>query len=344
MKKYYLIGLAAITALLFNGCKAKVQTADTSGKLLVKTAPARSEKIGQIAEFTGNIEPYVENNICPSLAVRIDEILVDVGDKVKKGQLLVIMDKNQYNQAAVQLANLEADFARNFNVYEAGGISKQQIDQLQTQIDVMRENVDNLKKNIELRSPIDGIVTGRYNEAGDMFSMTPNASGSASILQVMQINPLKVLVDISEQYFPLVEQGMPARIDVDIFPDLKFTGNVSLIYPAINSTTRTFTVEVTIPNNYLTLRPGMYCRTIFNFGEKEGVTVNDLAVQKQVGSNEKYLYVIKDGIAERRTVTTGRQLGDRIQILSGVTPGEEVVIAGISRLKDGSEVEIQNKE
>ena len=193
--------------------------------------------------------------------------------------------------------------------------------------------VANLKKNIELRSPITGVVTARNNEAGDLFMNQP-------ILHVMQINPVKVIANIPEQFFPAVKVGMPVDLKLEVFPDRTLAGRVSLIQPALDAATRTFTVEVTVPNGGEVLHPGMFARTIFNMGEKEGVMGPDVAVQKQVGSSERYLYVIKDGKAERRRVTQGRQSGSRIDILSGVEEGEAVAVTAFSRLDDGVEVEI----
>ncbi len=336
-----LLSVLALMASCGNQTKTTSTQEDTP-KVLVRTVPTIEEEVEQIAEFTGSIEPYKQNNITPSLAVRIDQILVEVGDNVQKGQLLVRMDPTQYNQAAVQLANLETDYQRLKAVYDAGGISKQQLDQSETQLEVQRDNVKNLKDNIELRSPVTGVVTGRYYDPGDMFSMTPNESGAASILQVMQIDKLKVTMTISEQYFPQVKVGMPVDITLDLFPDRTFQGKVTLVYPSIDPQTRTFQVEVTIPNGDRTLRPGMYSRATLKFGSKPGVMVKDLAVQKQIGSNEKYVFVIKDGKAERRTITTGRQIGDEINVLTGLEAGEEVVVAGIAKLIDGTEVEVKN--
>ena len=262
---------------------------------------------------------------------------VKEGDKVKKGQILAEMDKTQYNTNALQLANAELDFARMKPVYETGGISKQEIDAAETNINVLKETVSNLEENVTLRSPFDGVVTARYNEEGDLFS---SMSGTG-IYQVMQMNPLKAYVFVSEQYFPQVYIGMPVEVKVDVYPDQVFSGKVSRIAPAIDPTSRTFEVEVTVGNSALTLRPGMYARTTFNMGEVDNVTVLDVAIQRQTGTNDKYVYVLKDdGTVESRFVTTGRQVGDRIEVLAGLAEGEKVVIAGSARLLDGMKVQV----
>lgn len=95
-----------------------------------------------------------------------------------------------------------------------------------------------------------------------------------------------------------------------------------------------------MPNAKRTLRPAV--RRTVNMGEKEDVMVPDVAVQKQVGTAERFLYVIKgDSVAERRRVEVGRQVGDRVDILSGVAPGERVAVTALSKLFDGAKVEVK---
>ena len=334
MKRIVILGFAVA---LLAGCTGKKTAAVTEEKgVLTKTARATAATVRLTEEFTSEIEPYKENDITPAASgVHIDKIYVEVGDPVREGQLIVTLDPTQYTQQLVQLKTVEDDYNRLLPVYEAGGISAQQIEQAKAQLDVQREVVANLKKNIEVRSTISGVVTARNYESGDLFAQQP-------ILHIMQIDPLKVIANISEQYFSNVKVGMPVKLTVDIFPDEEFTGTVSLIYPALDPTTRTFKVEVKVPNAKRTLRPGMYARTTFDMGSKEGVMVPDVAVQKQVGSAERYLYVIEgDSVAERRSIKVGRQVGDRVDILSGVEPGEQVAVTALSKLFDGAAVDVK---
>lgn len=335
MKKILMmIAAAAMTA----GCTGKRTTASApeENRVLTRGVVAEETAVRLIEEFTSEIEPYRENDVTPAASgVHIDRILVEVGDAVREGQLVVSLDPTQYTQQLVQLQTIESDYNRLLPVYEAGGISAQQIEQARAQLDVQREVVANLKKNIEVRSPISGVVTARNYESGDLFAQQP-------ILHIMQIDPLKVIVNISEQFFPQVKVGMPVSLYVEIFPEESFTGRVSLIYPALDAATRTFKVEVTVPNGAGRLRPGMYARTAFDMGGKTGVMVPDVAVQKQVGSAERYVYVIVgDTVAERRSVEVGRQVGDRVDILRGVASGEQVAVTALSKLFDGARVEIK---
>lgn len=327
-----------IAAAALAGCTGKTKTVEVQqeNRVLTKAEEAQTTTVELIEEFTSEIEPYKENDITPAASgVHIDRIAVEVGDPVREGQLVVTLDPTQYTQQLVQLKTVEDDYNRLLPVYEAGGISAQQIEQAKAQLDVQREVVANLKKNIEVRSPISGVVTARNYESGDLFAAQP-------ILHIMQIDPLKVVANISEQYFRNVKVGMPVDLKVDIFPGETFQGTVSLIYPALDPATRTFKVEVKVPNAKRTLRPGMFARTSFNMGRKEGVMVPDVAVQKQVGTADRFLYVIQgDSVAERRRVEIGRQVGDRVDILSGVAPGEMVAVTALSKLFDGAKVAIK---
>lgn len=340
MRKNYLIGLTMATAVVaMPGCKGKKTEAvqeDSVKKVLVTTKVAALESVPQTAEFTSNIRGFKENDIAPTMPVRIENIFVEVGDKVRKNQLLAKMDPTQLNTTSVQLANTEADYKRIKQVYDAGGISKQEMDAAETQLKVLRDSYNNLLVNTELRSPIDGIVTARNFDPGNLYG------GSVPVLTVMQIDQVKVTVAVSEQYFPQVKMGMPATIRVDMYPDKTFEGKVTLISPAIDANTRTFNVEITIPNRSLELRPGMFSRTTLDFGSKEGIMVEDISIQKQAGTNEKYVYIVQDGKAVRRPVTTGVQVGNMINALTGINDGDEVVLTGISHLQNGSEVEVKN--
>lgn len=330
------MSLIVLATVIIAGCSGKKQTitvVEQDPRPVVKTAAATQQSVEQLVSFTGTIEAYAQNDIAPAIPGRIESILVEVGNRVNKGQLLVTMDPTAYNQASVQLAQQELDLERMKNVYEVKGISKQQLDLQSTQVEVSRAAVKNLLENMELRSPISGVVTARNYDAGNLY-------GGQSILTVMQMDKLKVIVNISEQYFPSLKIGMPVEITIDLYPNEKFTGSVSLIHPAIDPATRTFTAEVTIPNAGMKLRPGMFSRVAINFGTMERVIVPDIAIQKQVGTNERYVFVIENSMAVRRNVETGRQLGEYYEIISGLAGGEHVVIAGVSKLVSGVEVKV----
>lgn len=338
--------LLALTALIAsvvmvgcNGAKKEVKV-DTVKAKIVSVGEVKANTVPETVSYNGNIEPLKRNNIASSSPLRIDEIFVEVGDKVKRGSIVAEMDKSQLIQQELQVENIATDLSRLEALYKSGGVAKQQVDQLRTQHDVAVKALNYLKENTTLRSPINGVVTGRYYDKGDMFSMSPNSAGTVAIVTVMQIDSVKVRINVSEEFFTKVKTGMPLEITSDSYDGEIFTGKVSLIFPLIDAATHSFTVEVTITNKDLRLRPGMFTRVDLNIGTKDLVVIDDMSVQKQIGSNEKYVYVVKDGIANRRSVTVGRTSNNLTEITGGLEVGEQVVNKGAGRLLDGDKVEI----
>ncbi len=333
MKKVLILIVAV--GLTMAGCKGKKAATETiTAPVAVKVATAVDETIAQEVEFTANIEPWQKVDITPALqGARIARILVDVGDRVRKGQLVAEMDPTQYNTAKVNFDIAQADFRRIESVYKVGGVSEQAFRQAEAAYLIAKESFDNVASHVKLYSPIDGVVTARNADPGNLFTSTP-------ILELMQIDRLKVRINVSEQYFRFVHEGSEVNFSVDIFPGETFPGKISLVSPSIDPATRTFMAEVTIPNGGGKLRPGMFARSMINMGNAPGVMVSDVAIQRQIGSNERFVWVISDGAAHRRSVEIGRQIGDRIVVTAGLEPGEQVATTSFSRLNEGTPVTI----
>jgi RND family efflux transporter MFP subunit len=323
-----LFGLAFLLS-----CDGKKQETAEATKVKVKTTIAQQQSVDETATYTANVQADVINQITPAMLGRIEKIYVEIGDRVSKGQLLVQMESSSLQQQTTQLANLERDYERYSELLKVGGIAQQTVDQAKTQIDVLKAAMKNVQDNTQLRSPISGVVTARNYDDGDVFAQLP-------ILTVQQMNPLKAIINVSEANFSRVRIGMPVNLRLDVYDGETFTGKVSLIYPIIDAASHTFGVEVSINNSNMKVRPGMFARVTLNLGSKESVVVPDVVVQKQSGSNDKYVFAVENGIARYHKVELGQRLDDRYEILSGLTVGQEVVVAGHARLIDGTEVEI----
>lgn len=332
MKKItYLIVLATVITA---SCSPKKEAEAIKAEIAkVKTEVATTRKIEQIIDFTGNIEPFVKNNISSTSAQRIEKIYVEIGSRVTKGQLLVKMENPTYTQSRIQTENLKIEMNRIEALYKAGGVSQQQFDDIKTQYQVAQDNLTNLDKNTKLLSPISGIVTQRSFDNGDLTMGQP-------ILTVMQLQPVKIIVNISEEFYPQTRIGTPVDITLDIYPGKSFNGKVSLIYPTIDAVTRTFQAQVSIPNGDLKLRPGMFARAKVNFGAKERVVISDKAVIKQNGTNDKYVYILDGDAVSYVKVILGRREGNIYEVISGVEAGQQVVVAGQSKLVDKTKVEV----
>ncbi|MDR1006219.1 MAG: efflux RND transporter periplasmic adaptor subunit [Bacteroidales bacterium] len=328
--------IAAVLPILFIGCgkdKTSNKGAEDNQTPKVTIEAAQKKEIDQIYTFTSTVDAKVKNYISSAGGTRIARIWVEVGDRVAKGQKLVTMENTSLLTSQSQLDNLSIELNRTKALYQSGGASKQQLDQLQLQYDVAKKNVDNLKENIVLTSPISGVVTMRNFDDGDV-------SGSSPILQVMQVNPVKLKINVSESFYTRVKLGMNVKATTDIYGTEEFDGRISLIYPTIDPATRTFTCEINVANANNKLKPGMFGRVELNLGRANTVLISDKAIIKQSGTNDKYVYVERNGVVEYRLVELGRRLGNQYEILKGINEGENVVVTGQTRLLDGMKVEV----
>lgn len=340
LKSQHIIILIAM--LVFASCTTAVTNSEENNKVLVRIEPTTLRATAQHLDFTGVVQPFEEAHIAPAGPARINRILVDVGDKVSKGQLLVQMDRTQLYTSQVQLDNLERELARMDTLLRAGAVTQQSFDQLKAQYDVAKSNIDNLASHTEIRSTINGVVTGRYHSDGEMFSMMPGPSGKPAIVSINQIRPVKVTIGVSERFLPELSVGQATTVTTDVFPNREFTGKVNKIYPTIDRTSGTFRVEIVIDNQDEALRPGMFARVALSMGEHQALLVPSLAVLKQAGSNERFVFVVEGNTARRLTVIPGRSYNEFIEIESGLQEGQMLVTTGQHNLVQGSEVQIVN--
>lgn len=334
-KSFYLV---IIAGLIMASCSKKqedkaVKPEDTE-TIAVKVEKASIQEVEQIYEFSSTVDAAVKNYISSAGGTRIEKIHVEVGDRVTKGQKLVTMENTNLATAKVQLMNSKNDVDRMEALYLSGGISKQQLDQIKTQYDVAKRNIDNLESNIHLVSPISGIVTMRNFDNGDVSATQP-------ILQVMQITPVKLKFSMNEKFYNRVKIGMKVSAKVDIFGDDRFDGRVNLIAPIIDPNTRSFGLEASFTNSNQKLRPGMFARVEINLGKNMSVVIPDRAVIKQNGTNDKYVFIEKDGVVDYRKIELGRRLGDTYEVISGIEEGENIVIEGYTKLVSGSKVKVK---
>ena len=335
MKKIFLKSVFVVTAIALVSCNSKKDVAKENkegGKLpLIEIAEVSAREVSQESVFTGTVEADVVNNIAPQQPSRIKDIKVDVGDHVKKGDVLVTLDKSSLEQIKVQLENAKDEYERTDKLYKAGGASKSEWYARRMQYNVTKTTYENLVENTTLISPISGIVTARNYDMGDMYS------GAQPVLVVAQIKPVKIKINVSESLFSKVKVGMPVYVTFDAYGDEKFEGKVSLIYPTINAATHTFQVEVSLSNKDERVRPGMYARVTLPYAKRSNVVVPDRAVQKLMGSGDRYVFIYDaaDSTVRYSKVELGRRMGAEFEVLSGVESGEIVVTTGHLRLTDG---------
>lgn len=347
MNKYLLQASAGLSIFLLAACssskKEEAQTEET--KPLVKTERVESREVIREGVYTASVEPDLLNNISSSTPNRIKEIYVDEGMRVSKGQRLVLLDdvntssyEIQVENAKANLENVQLNYDRAVELLKIGGGTQQNVDQMQLQLTNAKNTLanaeralKNIRENTVLTSPISGVVTARNYDPGDMTAALP-------ILTVARVQPVKIIINVSESELSRVKKGMPAVVTFDTYGDEKFDGTITMVSPTVDPSSRTFGVEITVKNSDERILPGMFGRVTLNLGTAEHVVVPDLAVVKQPGSGNHYVYVYKDGKVSYNKVELGQRLGNSYELLSGVNDGDEVVIAGQNRLADGVEV------
>ena len=339
------IVLLAVTAAMLVSCAGK-SSSQTGAKaaqapalaapdapVKVETVLAAYQEVPQDEVYSSTVQAYAINNIVPQSGARIKKINVEVGDYVRAGQVLAEMDALNLEQARLKLVNDSTELARLRYRLDEGGVSQSDFEAMELAYKVSKSQYQNLIENTVLRSPINGVITARNYDKGDMYAM------ASPIYVVQQITPVKLLVGISETDYTRLHRGDQVVLTVDALPGREFTGRVNRIYPTIDPATHTFTAEVLVSNGDRVLRPGMYARVRVTFEVRRSIVVPDAAVQKQQGSGVRVVYVVgPDDTVDIVPVTPGRHVGSEYEILEGLSEGERVVVKGHTTLRNGSKV------
>ena len=304
----------------------------------VEVVTATARDVADENSYSSTVEAYATNNIMPQTGARIRKINVEVGDYVVKGQVLAEMDRLQLDQLELQIQNDEIEYARLKGLYEEGGVSQSDFEAAELGYKVRKTNYNNLLENTILRSPINGFVTARNFDVGDMFAM------SAPLFTVQQVIPVKLLVGVSESEYTKVKKGDTVSITVDALPGRSFTGKVNRLYPTINAATHTFSAEVLVGNADRALRPGMYARVSVNFGTSHRIVLPDRCIVKQDGTGQRFVYVLRpDDTVSYVPVTLGKHTAFEYEVIDGIQEGELIVQKGQAALKDGVKVQVLNQ-
>ncbi len=348
MRNIKIFLLTVMIGAAFFSCKmqapgAETETAAPEKKVQpVKVMDLIYRETAITQNITSTVVAFEETYLSPALSGRIRSVKVEINDHVKKGELLVEMDRTQLDQTMLQYHMLKTDLARLDTLLKYGSVTQQAYDQMLSQVETTELIIKNLEENTLLRAPYSGIITGKYFNDGELFSPTPNTpAGKAALVSMIQINPVKLLVNLSEKELPLIKEGMTASVTTDVYPGETFNGTIFRIHPTISAATRTFTVELKVPNRTEKLTPGMFARVRIKMGKKEALVVPAIAVLQQSGTNERYVMLHENGSARKVTVNILSRQDDQLEIASQeVKGGEQLIIAGQSHLENGDPVNV----
>ncbi len=350
MKLKLILGLLAFTFTI-TSCQppekaetenSEIEKADSQRIYPVKVLKIDYSTFNKHEEYTASINAWQEVHLGPSQPNQIEEILVEVGDNVKEGDILVKMDAAAYLQTKIQFEDTELDFKRMDTLLSYGSTSQQVYDKTKMAYELARTALQTMAENVNLIAPFNGVITGKYFNEGEIYSsMSPNMiPGVPCIVSLMQINELKIKINVSEKYWPLIKKGMDASLTTEIYKGEYFAGKVHLIYPTIDPTTKTFRVEIKIPNPDKQLRPGMFAKVSLNFGETKSIVVPSFAILKQQGTNQRYVYLNENGNAKKAVVKLGKRFNENIEIVDGLNVDDQLIVTGQANLMTGTPVKI----
>jgi len=255
------------------------------------------------------------------------------------------------------LAQAEQAYARAAELFKRTLIPQQGLDDARTAVETKKANYDaslhnarNLRASIRaseaemklaarqlrdaaIRAPFDGYVEKRLVNLGELVK------AQMPVMAIVRLDPLKVIAEIPEKMAPWIAEGRPVELRVDAYRDRTFTGKVTRISPAVNTSTRAFPFEAVVPNADAVLKPGTFARVHVESGKVDDVlTLPYAALQYRYGVNR--VFVVQGDRLAVRELQVGERVGDRIEIVSGVKAGEQVAITDVESLADGALVSV----
>ena len=323
--------LAALTLI---ACGSETTTEQEERVEQVRTKVLHEQEIEREISVSTNLQGYLTQNVAPSLTGKIEHIYCEVGDRKAAGADLVRMDQTQYKTTKISLANLELEKNRIEMLLKTGSATQQQYDQILAQYNSTKEQLEFLEKNTYVKAPFSGVIAAKNYEDGELYSGQP-------ILVLTQIDKLKALVAVPESYFPKFKAGMKLTLTSEIYPDQEFPATVEIVYPTIDAASHTFQVKIVIPNGKNLLRPGMYVTTTIGLGKAKTIVAPYQAVEKLVGANDRYVFVVENGRAKRVGVELGQRFDQEIELISPeIVDGVEMVVVGQHKLVDGVKLNV----
>ena len=340
IKWFALLALLVASAVVATGCGrgGDEGAATEEERFPVEVVKAEYASVAPTLSYSGSITAGRKALLGAQIQGAIEKLHVDTGDEVRKGDLLVELASEQLTSAQAQYLATEKDWNRMKSLLESGAVTHQAFDQADAGYQAVKATYEMVLESTRIRAPFDGVITGRYLEEGEVFTMMSMATPSPAILELSNIDEVEVLVEVSSRERPLARVGLPATVTVDSHIDKSFNGTVTRIDPGLDPMSRTSTADILIANPHWELMPGMFADVELTLSEKEGLLLTRDAMIRQEGTGSFYAYVVENGTALRRNLTIGDSFGDRVEVLDGIEAGDLVVTAGRYKLHDGAPV------
>jgi len=338
----------SIIILLF-GCNQKDQEKQNDKekeKTIVTTAKSVKKTYHPWQEYSGTAYAYKEANLGTALPGRVEKINYEEGDFVKKGQVIVELSAELYAQALAEKNTLKKDFNRVKRLREKGSVSQQKYDHTKSKYEAAKAKARMMKKNCEIRAPFSGTIVDYLVQEGENFmfspSLKPNYSHTSGIVQLMQLDKIKVEIDVNENNLKNISEGQEAKLKFDAYPEKEYKGKVTKIKPILSTETHSATTEITVNNKDKMIKPGMYANVEIKLPETEDIFVPLNSIYRQPGTGNEYIFVIqKNNKVTRKPVKKGYNKGDSLTV-KGLKPNQQIVVDGKNKLNEGDKVIVDN--
>lgn len=362
------VGIAFLACLAVSACGRREGSvpAEVTAAVSVTAWKVALDRITQRVEVTGEVRPMSVVQLASKVGGRLERLGVDDGHGgyvplsegvcVRRGDAVAHIDLGVYAArfrqaeaahalAQAQYRDAEREEKRIRALYEEGSATQQMLDRAATAKEVARAALAQAeaaldlarfeREEAQLKSPIDGVVMKKLIDEGNVISPgTPLA-----ILE--DVRRVKVVASVSERHLPhLVEGKTRVVVRADSLPGERIVAVVSKVFPALDSATRTATIEVVLDNEDGRFRPGNFVKVTVDLVEIEDAVVIPLSAITWQGK-EAFVFVVEEGRARRRSVKVGIREGNRCQITEGLQAGERLILRGARGLKDGDEVKVE---
>ncbi len=337
--------LSASSALFLQACnEASGEESESEEEVVTVPVEAASVEVGDIAAYysgTASLEADQRATLVSQTTGVVLEVLAEEGDYVAAGQVMARLEPDRYKlevkRAEAELQRLRTDFERKKKLFERDLISAEAFEQVRANFEGQKASYELARLDLhytEIRAPFSGFVSERLVRVGNLVTnLDP-------VFRITSYDPLLAVLHVPERELGVLRTGLPVSVTVDAWPGLMFEGEVTRISPVIDPETGTFRVTAEIVDSGDKLKPGLFGRVqvLYDFHENVPVIPRNAVISED---DQNHVFVIaEDGVASRRAIELGYEKDGLVEVISGVTSGEQVVTAGKGSLNNGTVVEV----
>jgi RND family efflux transporter MFP subunit len=338
----YLPGTPATSATTSQGRAVAKPAVD------IQVLKAQRQDMSYEVMLPGTVAPIAQTTIYSKVAGYVNKMLHDKGDRVKKGELLAVVDDPelyaQYEKSVSDFEIKQVTYERLYNVWKSTPdvIAKQDVDVAQANYQAAKHGMNQLKAMLqyaEIRAPFSGVITARFLDIGTLVqAATASATAATPLYTIMDIDHVKVYVNVPQADVPKAKPGRSIVLSVKELPGKPFKGNITRTTIALDAITRTMLVECDIVNPEHLLQPGMFTYVTLELDKhSRALSLPSQTILKNE-TGQKFVFVVEDGKAKKKVVKTGIEAKGWIEITEGLDDQDDVVVLGKSRMTEGQPV------